>query len=185
MRTAGVLSAIGFRKRGVSGKDVCVADRFTKTAMNRAKLEEFITTPCEKHLSVGTAASRSLRGWLIRRRQDCSHHERCYGRSKLKRHTIRRHVDFAWPQKHRARVLEPEYQERLEKWRLIERILGHLRHNRSVRRVPLRRLSGARSETFLVAAASALRWLCNILKRGERNCGSLMRTPELVGPRVA
>jgi len=184
------------------GKHVCVADRFTKTAMNRGKLEEFVQDEdfvydasrdvfgCphgNEHVFSRLADKghgRAVRVYMSKRRCDgCPRHERCFGRSKLKRHTIQRHVDFRWLSKHRARFLEPEYQERLEKRRLIERISGHLKHNLGFRRFLLRGLSGARVETFLVAA-SVPRRLCDILRRDGRSWGSLMRTPGLVGPRT-
>jgi len=95
----------------------------------------------------------------------CDRHERCFGRSKLKRHTIRKHVDFVWLSKRRERFLEPEYQEWLEKRRLIENVFGHWKHNLGFRKFLLRGLSGARVETFLVVAASTLRRLCDILRR--------------------
>jgi len=185
------------------GKDVCVADRFTKTAMNRGDLEGFIRDEkfvydasrdvfeCEygnEHVFSRLADKgdgRVVRVYMSKRRCDgCPRHERCFGRSKLKRHMIRKHVDFVWLQKHRERFLEPDYQERLEKRRLIEKVFGHWKHNLGFRRFLLRGLSGARVETFLVAAASTLRRLCNIFRRDGRSWASLARTPGLDGPRA-
>jgi hypothetical protein len=124
------------------------------------------------------------RYYVSKRRCDgCPRHERCFGRLNLKWHTIRRHVDFRWLSRHRARFLEPEYQERLGKRRLIERIFRHIKHNLGFHRFLLRGLSGARVKTFLVAAASVLRRLCNILKREGQSWGSLIRTRSVVGPR--
>ena len=125
-----------------------MADRFTKTAMNRGELEGFV------------------------RDEEFVHD------------TYPDVVDFAWLQRHRARFLESEHQERFEKRRLIEHTSRHFKHNRDFRRVLLRGLSGARIETFLVAAASLLRRLCNILRRDGRTWPSLARTPGSVGPRA-
>jgi len=186
------------------GKDVCVMDMTAKAAMNRGELEQFIggdefvydaerdVFECpegNEHVFTRLADKGDgevRRVYMSKRRCDgCPRRELCFGRSKLRRHTIRRHVDFAWLSKHRARFLQPEYQERLNKRRLIERIFGHMKHNLGFRRFLLRGFSGARIETFLVCAASLLRRLCNILKRKGESWVSLLRTPELVRLRPA
>ena len=146
----------------VRGKDVCVGERFTKTAMNRGELEAFIREDefiydasrdvferphGNEHVFSRLAdkgAGRVVRVYESRRRCDgCQRHELCFGRSKLKRHTIQKHVDFRWLSKHRERFLEPEYQERLDKWRLIERAFGHFKHNLGFREVPSERPFGS------------------------------------------
>ncbi|MCD6199682.1 MAG: IS1182 family transposase [Deltaproteobacteria bacterium] len=185
------------------GKDVCVADGLTKTAMNRGKLEELIQEDefiynasrdvfeCEygnEHVFTRLADKgngKVLRVYVSKRRCDgCPRHERCFGRSQLKRHMIRKHVDFVWLKRHRKRFLKPEYQERLEKRRLIELTFGHWKHNLGFRKFLLRGLSGARVETFLVATASVLGRLCNILKLDGRSWASLASTRRLVGQRA-
>jgi transposase len=184
------------------GKDVCVMDKTTIGAMNRGELEQFIggegfvydaerdAFECpegNEHVFTRLADKGDgevARVYMSRRRCDgCPRRELCFGRSKLKRHMIRRHVDFPWLWKHRARFLQPEYQERLNKRRLIERIFGHIKHNLGFRRFLLRGLSGARVESFLVAAASLLTRLCNILKCKGESWGTLLRTPAVVRPR--
>ena len=184
------------------GKDVCVMDMTAKSAMSRGELEQFIggeefvydgerdVFECpegNEHVFTRLADKGDgevARVYMSKRRCDgCPRRELCFGRSKLRRHMIRKHVDFCWLSKHRARFLEPEYQERLAKRRLIEHIFGHIKHNLGFRRFLLRGLSGARVETFLVCAASLLRRLCSIVKREGQSWGSLLRTPAVVRPR--
>ena len=184
------------------GKDVCVMDKTARCAMNRGKLEEFIrgeefVYDAERDMFECPEGNEHVftrladkgdgevrRVYMSRRRCDgCPRHQGCFGGSKLKRHTMRRHVDFRWLSKHRARFLEPECQERLNRRRLIERIFGHIKHNLGFRRFLLRGLSGARIETFLVCAASLLRRLCSILKCEGQSWRSLIRTAAVVGPR--
>jgi len=184
------------------GKDVCVADMTAAGKMKRGELgafvrgEEFVyhaerdVFECEhgnEHALTRLADKGDgelVRVYVSRRRCDgCPGHERCFGRSQLKRHSIRRHIDFPWLFKHRTRLLEPKYQERLKKRRLIELIFGHLKQNLGFRKFLLRGLSGARIEAFLVCAASVLRRLCSILKREGRGWRSLLRTPQLAGLR--
>lgn len=174
------------------GKDVCVMDNRAKNAMTRGKLEELVQEgefiydasrdvfECShgnEHFFSGLAGKgngKVVRVYKSQRRCDgCPRHKQCFGKSKLRRHTIRKHVDFVWLQKHRKRFLEPEYQERLEKRRLIEKVFGHWKHNLGFRKFLLRGLSGARIEAFLVAAASILRRLCNILKRDGRSWATM------------
>lgn len=182
------------------GKDVCVVDMTARGKMKRGELGEFIREDefiydtsrdvfeCEygnEHVFSQLADKGDgeiCRVYVSKRRCDgCPRHERCFGRSDLKRHRIRKHVDFVWLQKHRKRFLKPAYQERLEKRRLIEKVFGHWKHNLGFRKLLLKGLSGARIETFLVAAASVLSRLCNILKRDGRSWASLARTPGLEG----
>lgn len=97
------------------GKDVCVMDKTAKAAMNRGELEEFIrgeefvydgerdvfecpegnehvfTRLCDR-------GDGKLRRVYVSTRPcgGCPRRELCFGRSKLRRHMIRRHIDSPW-----------------------------------------------------------------------------------------
>lgn len=184
------------------GKDVCVLDMRARSRMKQGELGKFIQEDeftydisrdvfvCEyrnEHVFSQLADKGNgevRRVYVSKRRCDgCPLHDRCFGQSQSKRHRIRKHVDFIWLEEHRKRFLEPKYQERLEKRRLIERLFGHWKHNLGFRKFLLRGLSGAKVETFLINAASVLKLLSNILKRDGRTWGSLLHTAQLAGAR--
>lgn len=136
-----------------------------KESVYDASRDVFCCSEGNEHVFKGFAHKRDkefVRVYVSQRRCDgCPRRERCFGRSQLKRHRIRKHVDFVWLTRHRKRFLEPAYRQRLEGRRLIESLFGHWKHNLRFRKFLLRGLSGARIETFLVAAASLLRRLSN------------------------
>jgi transposase len=180
------------------GKDVCVVDMLARSAMNRGQLDElleekefvydtsrdvFCCPEGNEHVFKGFADKGDgevVRVYVSQRQCDgCPRRKGCFGRSQLKRHRIRKHVDFVWLTKHRKRFLEPAYRLRLEGRWLIESVFAHWKHNLGFRKFSLRGLSGARIETFLVAAASVLRRLCNIFNGDGLSWGSLLRPPQL------
>ena len=185
------------------GKDICVSDNLATTKMRKGELEALVYDEkfvydaardvfgCPegnehvfKRLN-NDGDGKFRRFYISERRCDgCVHHESCFGASQLKRHVIRKHADYPWLWRLRARFLEPVYQARLKRRKLIEKVFGHWKHNLGFRKFLLRGLSGAKVETFLVASASVLRRLCNILNRGGRSWASLGRTPGAVGARV-
>lgn len=185
------------------GKDICVLDNLATTKMKRGQLEGLVYDekfPYDADRDVfGCPAGNEhvfkrlinegdgtfRRAYISERRCDgCVHHESCFGKSHLKRHVIRKHTDYPWLWRLRARFLEAIFQTRLKRRKLIEKVFGHWKHNLGFRKMLLRGLSGARIETFLVAAASLLRRLCSILGRDGRSWASPGRTPGLAGQRA-
>jgi transposase len=184
------------------GKDVCVADSETVSAMRKGRLSEFIegekfsydsgrdVFACRfgnEHVLKRVCARKGGRVSrvyeAVRPCDGCPGRQECLGQSRNRFHKLERTVDHPWLHKYRERFLESGYQERLRGRKLIEHNFGHLKHNLDIRRFLLRGLLGARIEAFLGACASVLRRLCTILKREARSWGSLIRRPELVGPR--
>lgn len=182
------------------GKDICVLDNLATTKMRRGELEAlvydekfvydadrdvFVCPEGNEHVfrrlnNEGDGTFR--RAYVSERRCDgCIHRESCFGKSKLKRHVIRKHEDYPWLWRHRVRFLEPDLQARLKRRKLIEKVFGHWKQNLGFRKLLLRGLSGARIETYLMSAASVLRRLCNILNRDGRSLASLGLKPGLAG----
>jgi len=186
------------------GKDVCVADSETVSAMRKGRLREFIEG--EKFIydsqrdvfvcpygneHVGKPICRRKSGRVYRVYEatracgGCPCRRECLGDSRSRFHKLERTADHPGLYRYRLRFLLAEYQDRLTRRRLIEHNFGHLKHNLGFRRFLLRGLSGARIETFLVACASVLRRICNILSRTGRNWGCLRRMQGVAEPTAA
>lgn len=186
------------------GKDVCVADSETVSAMRKGRLSEFIqgerfdydagrdVFACRfgnEHVFKRVGARKDGRVFrvyeAVRPCDGCPGRQECLGQSRHRFHKLERTLGHPWLHKYRERFLQSRYQDRLRGRKLIEHNFGHLKHNLGLRRFNLRGLSGARIEAFLAAFASVLRRVCNILSRTGRNWGGLMRMQGAAGPTAA
>ena len=187
------------RRLEEDGKDVCVPDGNTVSAMRRRRLSEFIRGDgfdydaqrdvflCpfgNEHIVKRVCVredGRSFRVYeAVKPCSNCPRREECLGQSRNRFHKLERTVEYPWLHEYRQRFLRPGYQERVQGRKLIEHNFGHLKHNLGLRRFNLRGLSGARIEAFLAAFASVMRRVCNILMRTGRDWGTLMRKRRLI-----
>ena len=201
---SGCFNVEQIRRLEDDGKDVCVADGETVSAMRKARLLEFIvgerfrydpgrdvfTCPFgNAHIFKRVCARKDGRVFRVYEAQracdGCPGRQDCLGQSRNRFHKLERTFEHPWLHKYRERFLQSGYQERLRGRKLIEHNFGHLKHNLGFRRFLLRGLSGAKIETFLAAFASVARRVHNILARTGRNWGGLMRTRGLVGSSAA
>jgi transposase len=191
----GYFNAEQIRRLEAEGKDVCVADSETVSAMRKSRLSEFIfderfrydpgrdVFTCRfgnEHVFKRLCTRKDGRVHRLYRAvrpcDGCPCRLDCLGRSRNKFHKLERTLEHPWLHKYRQRFLESSYQERLGHRKLIEHTFGHLKHNLGLRRFNLRGFSGARIETFLASFASVVRRVQTILAQTKQNWVALIRT---------
>ncbi|MBN1594237.1 MAG: IS1182 family transposase [Candidatus Coatesbacteria bacterium] len=179
---SGYFNSEQLRRLENEGKDACVADSDTVSAMRKSKLSEFIQGERFRYDSERDIFRCPLGNELVFTRlchrkdgrihriyeavnpcDECPQREICLGGSRNRFYKMERNYEYPWLDEYRRRFLKSEYQERLKSRKRIEHIFGHLKHNLGLRRFNLRGLSGAKIEAFLASIALVLRRIHTIL----------------------